>query len=113
MIALPDILILRDPRESTKKCSLTPLRGREGVTFIRYQPDRRVDAGGRIVLDPKGAPFTAADRGAGLLLIDSNWRRAPKLAARVDGPLRRRRLPKLRTAYPRMSRDDSDPDGQR
>jgi len=104
-----DILILRDPRESKKKCSLTPLVGTPGVRFLTFDPDRRVEAGGRIRLDPEGDEFTAQDRGAALFLIDCAWRRVPRLAANVDGELKRRRLPELVTAYPRVSRIFEDP----
>ena len=104
-----DILILRDPRESKKKCSLTPLAGMDGVRFRRFDPESRIDAGGRILLDPEGAPFGPGDRGAGLFLIDCAWRRVPELAAVVDGELERRRLPELVTAYPRVSRIFEDP----
>ena len=40
----PDVLILRDPRESLRKCSLTPLRGARGVRFVDYQPALRLIA---------------------------------------------------------------------
>jgi pre-rRNA-processing protein TSR3 len=105
-----DVLILRDPRESTKKCSLTPLRGMEGVRFVGYEPDRRVDAGKRILLHPDGEDITSADRGKPLLLIDCAWRRLPQLLATVDGELEHRRLPKLITAYPRKSKQFEDPE---
>lgn len=105
-----DVLILRDSRESTKKCSLTPLRGTEGVRFVSYEPDRRVDAGQRVLLHPDGAEITSADRGKPLLLIDCAWRRLPQLLATVDGELEHRRLPKLITAYPRKSKLFEDPD---
>jgi pre-rRNA-processing protein TSR3 len=104
-----DILILRDPKESKKKCSLTPLAGREGVTFRTYHPDRRIDAGGRILLDPNGEPFTEADRGIPIFLIDCAWRRVPTLSRTVDGEMLRRRLPNLVTAYPRKSNFFEDP----
>jgi pre-rRNA-processing protein TSR3 len=104
-----DILILRDPKESKKKCSLTPLAGREGVVFRTYAPDRRIDAGGRILLDPDGEPFTSADRGTPIFLIDCAWRRVPTLSRTVDGELKRRRLPDLLTAYPRKSNFFEDP----
>ena len=104
-----DILILRDPRESKKKCSLTPLEGQDGVRFVRYDRDRRLDAGGRVLLDPDGEPFSAADTGKPLLLIDCAWRRVPQLLRTVDGPLECRRLPDLVTAYPRVSRFFEDP----
>ena len=105
----PAILILRDPRESIKKCSLTPLRGKPGVVFQSYYRDRRIEAGGRVLLDPEGAPFTEADRGRGLFLIDCSWRRVGQLAETVDGVVERRRLPELETAYPRKSRIFEDP----
>ena len=104
-----NVLILRDPRESKKKCSLTPLEGRPGVRFVSYHPDRRLDAGGCVLLDPDGEPFTAADRGRPLFLIDCAWRRVPTLGRTVDGELERRRLPELVTAYPRVSRFFEDP----
>ena len=86
----PDVLILRDPRESVQKCSLTPLRGREDVEFLKYDPNRRYDAAGRILLHHEGEPLSEADAGAGLFLVDSSWRRLPKLLDRVDGePVRR------------------------
>jgi pre-rRNA-processing protein TSR3 len=105
----PDILILRDPRESKRKCSLTPLEGRPGVRFVQYHPERRLDAGGRVLLDPDGEPFSEADRGRPLLLVDCAWRRVPTLMRTVDGQLERRRLPELQTAYPRVSRTFEDP----
>jgi pre-rRNA-processing protein TSR3 len=105
-----DILILRDPRESSRKCSLTPLRGTPGVRFVSYHPDRRVEASGRILLDPEGAELTTADAGRGLFLIDCAWRRVPQLSRTVDGEPLRRRLPELLTAYPRKSSTFEDPD---
>jgi pre-rRNA-processing protein TSR3 len=104
-----DILILRDPRESTRKCSLTPLRGMPGVRFVSYDPDRRVDAGGRVLLDPEGEELGPADAGRGLFLIDCAWRRVPSLRRTVDGEPVRRRLPALVTAYPRRSTTFEDP----
>jgi len=103
------VLILRDPRESVAKCSLTPLRGLEGIRFVSYYPDRRLEAAGRILLHPDGDELTEADRGADLLLIDCAWRRVDTLLRTVDGDLRRRRLPPLRTAYPRRSKAYDDP----
>ena len=85
-----DVLILRDPRESVKKCSLTPLRGREDVEFWSYDPNTRYDAAGRILLHHEGELLSEADQGKGLFLVDSSWRRLPKLLDRVDGaPVKR------------------------
>jgi len=105
-----DVLILRDPRESVKKCSLTPLRGREDVEFWSYDPDKRYDATDRILLHHEGELLSEADQGKGLFLVDSSWRRLPKLLDRVDGEPVKRRLPALKTAYPRKSHIFDDPE---
>jgi len=104
-----DILVLRDPRESERKCSLTPLRGLSGLSIVRYRPDRRLDGGGRIWLCPEGELLGPGEGGRGFLLIDCCWRRVPCLRASVDGELLPRRLPPLVTAYPRRSRLFADP----
>jgi pre-rRNA-processing protein TSR3 len=104
-----EILILRDPRESTAKCSLTPLRGLPGVRFAEYHPERRLAAGERVLLHPDGEPLSSADLGRDLLLIDCAWRRVPSLLRTVDGTLHARRLPPLVTAYPRRSKTHPDP----
>jgi pre-rRNA-processing protein TSR3 len=104
-----DVLIVRDPRESTKKCSLTPLRGMSGIRFVSYDSDKRVDVGSRILLHKDGDELTARDAGRGLLLIDCAWRRVESVLATVDGDLVRRRLPALVTAYPRASKLFEDP----
>jgi len=106
----PDVLILRDPRESVQKCSLTPLRGRDGVEFLKYDPNTRYDATERILLHHEGELLSEADAGAGLFLVDSSWRRLPKLLDRVDGEPIRRSLPPFKTAYPRKSHVFEDPE---
>ena len=104
-----DILILRDGRESPAKCSLTPLRGVAGVRFARYDPARRLEAGGRVLLHPDGEELGPADRGRDLLLIDCAWRRVPSLLRTVDGALLPRRLQGFTSVYPRKSKTHSDP----
>ena len=104
-----DILILRDPRESQAKCSLTPLAGRQGIRFVTYHRDRRLSAEGRVLLHPEGELLSPADRGRDLFLIDCAWRRVPSLLRTVDGELHLRRLPELETAYPRRSKTFEDP----
>ncbi len=105
-----DVLILRDPRESTKKCSLTPLRGFPGIRFLTWKVDRRFEVGARVLLHADGDEITAADAGRPLFLIDCAWRRVPTLLASCEGDLVRRRLPKLTTAYPRRSMTFVDPE---
>lgn len=103
------MLILRDPRESKKKCSLTPLVGVPGVTFLSYHHDRTYDVGERVLLDPEGDELGPEDGRLGLLLVDCSWRRVPALQKTLRGTLHRRRLPVLRTAYPRKSSVFEDP----
>lgn len=109
VMAMLDVLIVRDPKESVKKCSLVPLRGTEGVEFVAYDAGRTVDGGGRVLLDPEGELIGEGDRGLPLLVLDSSWRRLPKLRATVTGEVLPRRLPPLVTAYPRRSKDFEDP----
>lgn len=105
-----DILIVHDLREPAKKCSISPLRGMEGVKFAPVHGGKRVDAGRRIWLHPDGDELSPADRGIGVLLIDCTWRRVSKLSQFIDGELLRRRLPPLVTAYPRRSKLTPDPE---
>ncbi len=105
-----DVLILRDPRESERKCSLTPLRGLEGIRFVNHAAGRTLDAEGRILLTPEAPELSPQDAGPGLLLVDCNWRRAPKLRAALVGDFLPRSLPALHTAYPRRSQVFADPE---
>lgn len=105
-----DVLIVRDPRESAKKCSLTPLRGTSGVRFVSYAHDRRVSVGRRILLHTEGELISERDAGTPLLLVDCCWRRVPTLLRTIDGELIHRRLPPLATAYPRTSGIVPDPE---
>jgi pre-rRNA-processing protein TSR3 len=105
-----DVLILRDPREGAHKCSLTPLRGMAGVRFVDWHRDLELDAGGRLLLDPGGDELGTSEAGRGVLLVDCSWRRVPSIQRALRGEVRRVRLPKLVTAYPRRSRTFEDPD---
>lgn len=106
-----DVLILRDPRESPRKCSLVPLKGLPRLTFHTFAPDRRLRAGRRVLLHPDGDELAAGEPShEGLLLVDSSWRRLPTLLRSIDGDLVLRRLPKLVTAYPRKSKTFEDPE---
>ncbi len=104
-----DVLILRDPRESTRKCSLTPLRGMPGVQFVAYRKGLELEAAGHVLLHPGGEPISAEDQGRPLLVVDCAWRHLGELLRCVRGEPARRSLPPLRTAYPRRSRLVPDP----
>ena len=103
------VLVLRDPRESPGKCSITPLRGLPDLRIVEYDGSRRLDAGERVLLHPDGEELGERDRGRDLLLIDCAWRRVPNLLRTVDGVLHARRLPPLVSAYPRRSKIHPDP----
>jgi ribosome biogenesis protein Tsr3 len=77
--------------------------------FVPFNRERTVAAEGRILLTPDGELLSDADRGRGLLLIDSSWRRVAQLLGTVEGEVVPRRLPELITAYPRKSKAHSDP----
>ncbi len=103
------ILIVRDPKEPAHKCSLTPLRGLAGITFVSVRGAKQVDAGARVWLHPEGELLGEADRGSDLLVVDCSWKKLPAIARHVHGDLRKRRLPPLATAYPRRSKVLEDP----
>lgn len=104
------VWILRDPKESWKRCSLAPLRGREDVRFVTFRPELELDVSGRVLLDPHAPVLSAADLGRPLFLIDSSWRRLPVLRRAVVGEFVARSLPALPTAYPRKSSTFEDPE---
>ena len=105
-------ILLRLGRESSKKCSLTPLRSRDDLPLIwkKHLPGRRVDMGEVTLLHPEGRPLSMQDDCRPLLIVDSSWRHLPSVLAEVDGTLHRRALPEsLQTAYPRKSSLFEDP----
>ena len=104
------VLILRDPKESWKRCSLAPLRGRQDVRFVTFRPELELDVTGRVLLDPHAPMLSAVDVGRPLFLIDSSWRRLPVLRRAVVGDFVARSLPALPTAYPRNSSTFEDPE---
>ncbi len=109
----PPILLIRLGKEDPRKCSLTPLRGREeefGIHWRRFRFGDRVEVGEVTLLHPEGEPLTAADASRPLLLVDASWRDLPRVLRGVEGEMHLRALPPgLRTAYPRRSRDFPDP----
>jgi pre-rRNA-processing protein TSR3 len=104
------VWVLRDPKESWKRCSLAPLRGREDVRFVTFRPELELDVTGRVLLDPHAPVLSASDVGRPLFLIDSSWRRLPVLRRAVVGDFEARSLPPLPTAYPRKSSTFEDPE---
>jgi pre-rRNA-processing protein TSR3 len=113
-----DLLILRDPKESWKRCSLAPLREVDGVRFVTWHPELELDVTGRLLLDPAAPVLERGELGVDedgrfacpLFLIDSSWRRLATLRRAVVGEPIPRALPRLATAYPRRSTTFDDPE---
>jgi pre-rRNA-processing protein TSR3 len=115
------VVIIRHPKERLSKCSLQPLRGREGLSFHKATGTFRYDASGCLLLRvgaPVLSPDDATDPATGakrpLILLDSTWRLLPQLEACLEHrqAARFRGLPPgLASAYPRRSKIAEDPAG--
>lgn len=108
-IHLPPTVIVRHQRENRKKCSIWPLHGRPDLVFLPYPVRERPDLTGYIRLAAEGPELSPADAAAGVLLLDGSWRWAAAMTrAFLDVPPRS--LHGFRTAYPRVSKQGTDPD---
>ena len=108
-LAYPPTIIVRHPRENPRKCSVMPLRGRPDLMFLAYPVRQRPPLAGYVRLAADGPPLTVADAAAGVLLLDGSWRWAASMNRDfVDVPPRS--LSGWRTAYPRSSKQGTDPD---
>lgn len=106
--SIPPTIIVRHPRENPRKCSILPLRGRTYLIFLTYPLVRPPSFDGYIRLAADGEPLSINDADQGLLLIDGSWNWAAKMTAdfaRVPP----RSLREYRTAYPRVSKQGTDP----
>jgi pre-rRNA-processing protein TSR3 len=105
----PPTVIVRHSHESPRKCSVLPLRGRPDVVLLNYPVASRPDLTGYVRLSADGPPLSSADADAGLLLLDGSWRWAASMMRDfLDVPPRS--LSGYRTAYPRVSKQGTDPD---
>jgi pre-rRNA-processing protein TSR3 len=105
----PITLIVRHPRENPRKCSVLPLKGRPDLLFLAYPMQQRPALEGYVRLAAEGPPLSAEDADRGLLLLDGSWRWAGEMTqAFRDVPPRS--LQDYRTAYPRVSKQGTDPE---
>jgi pre-rRNA-processing protein TSR3 len=105
----PITVIVRNPRENPRKCSILPLHGRTDLLFLTYPVRQRPPLEGYIRLAAEGPPLSAEEADRGLLLLDGSWRWAGEMTrAFLDVPPRS--LQGFRTAYPRVSKLGTDPD---
>jgi pre-rRNA-processing protein TSR3 len=110
MPSLPTVIVVH-PRENRKKCSVEPLRGRDGFQFHTFKAGAPLtfSDGNYVRLGIGGPLLSPADSSAGLLVLDGTWRRAEAMEAQYSHvPIRS--LPAWRTAYPRVSKVFEDPD---
>ena len=109
-------VVIRHPRELLSKCSLTPVEGHPDTVswlrFLKAHQDLCFEADGYTELAVNAPPLSVQDRDRPLLLLDSTWRLLPKVRSKVRGSTVRRSIPSAwQTAYPRVSKDGSDPTG--
>ena len=104
----PATIIVRNPRENPRKCSVLPLKGRPDLLFLHYPVKDRPPLEGYVRLAAEGPPLSAADAGSGLLLLDGSWRWAGAMT-RDFQHVPPRSLHGYKTAYPRVSKLGTDP----
>jgi pre-rRNA-processing protein TSR3 len=108
-LAYPPTVIVRHTRENPRKCSVLPLRGRPDLLFLNYPVAQRPPLEGYVRLAADGPELSLADASAGLLLLDGSWRWAASMT-RDFADVPPRSLHGWRTAYPRVSKQGTDPD---
>jgi pre-rRNA-processing protein TSR3 len=109
MSAYPLTIIVRHPKENPKKCTVLPLKGRADLRFYGYPVKEPPPLEGYVRLAAEGPPLTEADRDRGLLLLDGSWRWAGAMTA-AFAHVPPRSLTGYHTAYPRCSKQGTDPD---
>ncbi|HET6204558.1 MAG TPA: hypothetical protein VFI25_17335 [Planctomycetota bacterium] len=104
------VVVLRDPKESLRKCSLTPLRGRGEVAFFEWRGMTLLDAAGMTLLQVGAPPLARTDAGRPILLLDCSWKKVERMTRCLRGdPTPRSIPPGFVTAYPRKSKTFEDP----
>ncbi len=107
-MALTALIVIRRG-ESPRKCTVRPLRGTPGLSFLTYPLRQRPDVSRHILLAPDAPPLTLADAGSPLLLLDASWHHATVMRRAIEPVTARAIPPGWQTAYPRASRVHADP----
>jgi pre-rRNA-processing protein TSR3 len=108
-LTYPPTIIVRNPRENPRKCSVIPLQGRPDLIFLHYPVPQPPALDGYIRLAAEGEELSPGDRASGILLLDGSWRWAEPMN-RAFGDVPARSLHGFCTAYPRRSKLGTDPD---
>jgi pre-rRNA-processing protein TSR3 len=104
----PPTIIVRHSKENPRKCSILPLRGRPDIVILNYPVKQIPKLTGYVRLAPDGPELSSADADRGLLVLDGSWRWAGVMTrAFQDVPARS--LHGYQTAYPRVSKQGTDP----
>jgi pre-rRNA-processing protein TSR3 len=107
--AFPPTIVIRHPHENPRKCSILPLRGRPDLLFLTHPAREMPELAGYLRLAPEGPELTEADAERGILLLDASWRWA-EVMNRAFLDVEPRSLHGYKTAYPRVSKQGTDPD---
>ena len=106
--AAPPTIIVVHPRERRSKCTVEPLRGRDGFRFWTFPEIGPESLAGYVRLGLGGTELSPADRHRGLLVLDGTWRLTERMAP-AFAALPVASLGAWRTAYPRTSKLFEDP----
>ncbi len=106
--------IIVDHSETSKKCTILPLSYRDDFSIRRYVPNRvLMPLSADVLLHPDGVPLDQLSKPKAIKIaaLDCIWRRLEAILKGLKGP-----IPTLvsipagfETAYPRESKDSSDP----
>lgn len=108
--AFPPTIIVVHRRERASKCTVQPLRGRDGFLFWKHPLQCVPSVENYVRLGIAGPLLTPADADRGLLVLDGTWRLEERMEASFPHvPVRS--LPDWKTAYPRVSKTRPDPAG--
>ena len=105
----PVTVIVRSRKENPRKCTIVPLKGRDGLLIVTHPAKRVLPLEGYIRLSADGPALSADDTAAGILLLDGSWRRADAMET-AYAQVPPRSLQGWKTAYPRVSSLGTDPD---
>ncbi len=108
-VSFPPTVVVRSPRENPRKCSILPLRGRPDIILLEHPAKELPSLEHYVRLAADGPPLTLPDAGSGILLLDASWRRADAMI-RAFEHVPPRSLYGWKTAYPRVSKQGTDPE---
>ncbi len=107
--AYPATIVVRHPKENTRKCTILPLRNLPDLLLWTFPLQQLPNLEGYIRLAAQGPELGPADAACGLLLLDGSWRWAEAMT-RTFADVPPLALHGYRTAYPRASKLGTDPD---